>query len=93
MVGGRRVVVLDDVGRPIRRAASLGRFNSFAEGPCPVLEAFVAATPAGVQFDASSAQPMAHSTPRVKRFGMVNPSANLRPMLRVLSRERDGIVP
>ncbi len=91
MVGERRVVVLDDDGRPIPRGASLRQLNSFAEGPCPVLEAFVAATAAGAQAEARSVQPQAHSTPRAEQLGKANRSASFRPVLRMLARARENI--
>src|ERR1700728_962164 len=44
MVCGSTVAVLDEDGSPVAGEESLRRFNTLAEGPCPVLEAFVSAT-------------------------------------------------
>jgi len=44
MVCRSTVAVLDDDGSPLAGDESLRRFNTLAEGPCPVLEAFVSAT-------------------------------------------------
>jgi hypothetical protein len=43
LVAGSKVAVLDARGEPVVGAESLRRFSTFAEGPCPALEAFAAA--------------------------------------------------
>jgi hypothetical protein len=43
LVCGRKVAVLDEDGSPLIGEESLRRFETFKEGPCPVLEAFVSA--------------------------------------------------
>jgi hypothetical protein len=43
LVCGSEVAVLDEDGSPLIGKESLRRFNTFEEGPCPVLEAFVSA--------------------------------------------------
>jgi hypothetical protein len=46
LVCGRKVAVLDEDEVPLTGEESLLRFNTFGEGPCPVLEAFVSAATA-----------------------------------------------
>ena len=43
LVCGSKVAVLNEDEVPITGEESLRRFNTFGEGPCPVLEAFVSA--------------------------------------------------
>src|ERR1700733_8872225 len=43
LVAGSKVAVLDTRGEPVIGAESLRRFSTFAEGPCPALEAFASA--------------------------------------------------
>jgi hypothetical protein len=40
LVCGGKVALLDEGGNPLAGDRSLGRFGTFKEGPCPVLEAF-----------------------------------------------------
>jgi hypothetical protein len=90
MVCGSTVAVLDEDGSPVAGEESLRRFNTLAEGPCPVLEAFVSATLAA----ADALRPPV----RRRRDEPVNPapshipawSYRPRPLLYVLSRVREG---
>jgi hypothetical protein len=91
MVCGSTVAVLDEDGSPVVGEESLRRFNTLAEGPCPVLEAFVSAALA----DADAVRQRA----RGKRYEPDNPAPSHipvwtdrpRPLLRVLSRVREEL--
>jgi hypothetical protein len=91
MVGGSNVVVLDEDGSPLIGEESLRRFSTLAEGPCPVLEAFVSATVAA----SNALRPPV----RGKRDETVNPvpshtpawSYRPRPLLHALSRVRQEL--
>jgi len=93
MVSGSTVAVLDENGSPVAGEESLRRFSTLAEGPCPVLEAFVSATHAAAAADAL------RPPVRRKRDESVNPvpshipawSYRPRPLLHVLSRMREGL--
>jgi hypothetical protein len=91
LVCGSTVAVLDEEGRPLAGDGSLRRFQTFEEGPCPVLEAFAAAASLDVgaieanfrrEWDGSSHLASGHVRSRPSR---------VRPMLRVLSRVREGL--
>jgi hypothetical protein len=91
MVCGSTVAVLDEDGSPVVGEESLRRFNTFAQGPCPVLEAFVSATL--VATDAL------HPPARRTLDELVNPTPShipawahrRRPLLHVRSRVREGL--
>ena len=93
LVCGSKVAVLDEDEVPITGEESLRRFNTFGEGPCPVLEAFVAATMAREE----TLRPPSRS--KRDEPGSVAPgapihipawSARPRPSLRVLTRMREN---
>jgi hypothetical protein len=56
LVCGSKVAVLDEDQSPITGEESLRRFNTFAEGACPVLEAFVSAALARAESSRVSSQ-------------------------------------
>jgi len=87
LVRKNTVVVLDENESPIAGEESLRRFNTFGEGPCLVLAAFVAAALAHA--DAAAAP----SRSRHDEFVNAAPShiparSRPRPLLRVLTRAR-----
>jgi hypothetical protein len=93
LVCGSKVAVLDEDEVPITGEESLRRFNTFGEGPCPVLEAFVSAAMALEE----TLRPSSHS--RRDEPGSVGPvapihipawSARPRPSLRLLTRMREN---
>jgi hypothetical protein len=90
MVGASKVVVLDEHQRPIVGAESLKRFNSFGQGPCPALEAFVSAASTTVQ--ASCVAPRNGHGGRLAPFLIPAPAARPRPGLRLLGRMRANFV-
>jgi hypothetical protein len=92
MVGGSKVVVLDEHQKPIAGEESLRRFNSLGQGPCPVLEAFM-----------SAAQATTHASRVMLQNGQGEPgpmaplripalTARPRPSLRLLGRMRANFV-
>lgn len=89
LVCGSKLVVLDQGGNPVAGDESLRRFATFAEGPCPVLEAFASASSAeaaaaGAVLDskrdpAQVRQHVMHLAGRLPRDGIFTPaSANPR---------------
>jgi hypothetical protein len=89
MVCGSTVAVLDEDGSPVVGDESLRRFNTLAEGPCPVLEAFVSAALA----DADALRPPSRSKrdePRNPAPGHPSWSGWPRPPLRVFTRLREN---
>jgi hypothetical protein len=93
LVCGSKVAVLDEDELPITGEESLRRFNTFGEGPCPVLEAFVSAVMAraealrppsrGKRVEPASLAPAA-------LVRMPAWSARPRPSLRLLTRMRES---
>jgi hypothetical protein len=88
LVCASTVAILDEDERPLAGEESLRRFNTFAQGPCPVLEAFVAAALA----DVGALRPSFRGQPG--RPGNPAPNHNsarpaFRPSLRVLTRLRE----
>jgi hypothetical protein len=93
LVCGSKVAVLDERGNPLTGTESSDRFNTFAEGPCPVLKALA------LTWDVLSETETAARAPR--RIG--NESRNLapsnirlgstrpRPLFRVFSRLRENL--
>jgi hypothetical protein len=95
LVCGSKVAVLDEDEVPITGEESLRRFNTFGEGPCPVLEAFVSAVTAR----AEALGPPSRS--KYDEPGSVAPAAPIhmppwtarpRPSLRLLTRIREDFV-
>ena len=93
LVCGSKVAVLDEDQVPISGEESLRRFNTFGEGPCPVLEAFISAAMAR----AEALRPPSRS--RRDQPGSVAPVAPIlipawagrpRPSLRLLTRMREN---
>ena len=93
LVCGSKVAVLDEDELPITGEESIRRFNTFGEGPCPVLEAFVSAAMAREE----TLRPPSRS--RRDEPGSVAPvapihipawSARPRPSLRLLTRMREN---
>ena len=88
LVCGSSVAVLDEDGGPLAGEESLRRFNTLAEGPCPVLEAFVSAT----QADSDTLRPPV----RTKLSEPANPAPSYipawsykpRPLVHALTRVR-----
>ena len=91
LVCGSRVAVLDEEGSSLVGKDSLCRFETFEEGPCPVLEAFVSAG----SFDPGPFQ--AHFRRKCDESSHLAPhyvrswSGRSRPVLRVLSRVREDL--
>jgi len=92
LVGGSKVVVLDEHQKPIVGEESLKRFNSLGQGPCPVLEAFMSAALATAQ--ASHVRPKnGQGNPdRMAPFRIPASTARPRPVLRLLGRMRANFV-
>jgi hypothetical protein len=88
LVCGRTVVVLDEHEMPMAGEESLRRFHSFAEGPCPALEALVSAPP--VQAGAGSPPPRSEGdaplNPALRRLAW---PARSRPLPGTLTRARE----
>jgi len=89
LVCGSKVAVLNEDERPIVGEESLRRFNTFEEGPCPVLEAFASAALASAE---SLRVPLRS---RRDESGSLAPhipawSARPRPSLRVITRMREN---
>lgn len=89
LVCGRKVVVLNDDGSPIVGEESLRRFNTFAQGACPVLEVSVSAPLTGPE----SLRVRSHTGQSDSRKTASLPvsiwSGRSRPLLRVLTRPRE----
>jgi hypothetical protein len=96
LVGGSKVVVLDEHQKPIVGEESLRRFNSLAQGPCPVLEAFMSAALATAQASRvtlQNGQQNAQDEPgRMVPFRIPARTARPRPVLRLLGRMRANFV-
>src|SRR5579872_933609 len=97
MACGRKVVVLSDDGSPIVGEESLRRFNTFAQGPCPVLEALVSAPLTGpeslrVRSRIGQGDPCKTASPSLPASiwsGWSGWSGRPRPLLRLLTRPRE----
>ena len=92
MVGASRVVVLDEHQQPIIGAEALKRFNSFAQGPCPVLEAFMSAALATAQASHVGPKNGQGKPARMTPFRIPAATARPRPVLRLLGRVRANFV-
>jgi hypothetical protein len=79
LVGGSKVAVLDETGKPIVVEKSLHRFSTFGEGPCPVLEVFASA-------DLQS-RPEIDAAKRNHRYSP-GLTGQPRPLLRIFNRTR-----
>jgi hypothetical protein len=91
LVGRKKVAVLDERGNPLSGFESSRRFNTFEDGPCPVLKALTADVPSETEI--VEIAPWRNRSERRNlasgniRFGPARP----RPMLRVLSRLRENL--
>ncbi|HEY2524597.1 MAG TPA: hypothetical protein VGI29_06025 [Candidatus Binataceae bacterium] len=92
LVGGSKVVVLDEHQKPIVGEESLKRFNSLGQGPCPVLEAFMSATLATGQASRVAPRNGSGEAGRMTPFSIPASAARPRPVLRVLGRMRANFV-
>ncbi|HTQ23627.1 MAG TPA: hypothetical protein VMI09_02950 [Candidatus Binataceae bacterium] len=88
LVGGSKVVVLDEHQKPIVGEESLKRFNSLGQGPCPVLEAFMSAALGTGQAPRVGSQNGLGKPARMAPFPIPAPTARSRPVLRLLGRMR-----
>ncbi len=88
LVAGSKVAVLDARGEPVVGAESLRRFSTFAEGPCPALEAFASAAVV------APAQPRLSLRKRFDELGSLASShlraRRPRPLLRILGGLREN---
>ncbi|MBV8452406.1 MAG: hypothetical protein JOZ29_09055 [Deltaproteobacteria bacterium] len=87
LVCGSKIVVLDEDSSPLGGDGGLRRFVTFEEGPCPVLEAFVAAA----SFDTGSSQPQFKRERELEHGRLVPHHLQVQPgrhqpALRVVSR-------
>jgi hypothetical protein len=91
LVCGRTVVVLDEHEMPIVGEQGVRRFNTFAEGPCPVLEA---STAVAIKVDAGSppsrSERDAPLDPAPRRVLAWSARSRLSPRALTLVRERFG---
>jgi len=95
LVCGSKVAVLNEDEVPITGEESLRRFNTFGEGPCPVLEAFVAAAMARAEAlrpSSRSKRDEPGSVPPVAPIHLPAWAARPRPSLRLLTRIREDFV-
>jgi hypothetical protein len=88
LVCGRKVVVLNDDGSPIVGEESLRRFNTFAQGACPVLEVSVSAPLTGPESLRVSRSGQSDSR-KTASLPVSIWSGRPRPLLRVLTRRRE----
>ena len=88
LVGGSKVVVLDEHQKPIVGEESLRRFNSLAKGPCPVLEAFMSAAMATTQVSRVMVQNGQNEPGRMAPFRIPARTVRPGPVLRLLGRTR-----
>ncbi|HVB81527.1 MAG TPA: hypothetical protein VNE82_16470 [Candidatus Binataceae bacterium] len=88
LVGANTIVVLDEDENPLAGEESIRRFKTFAQGPCPSLEAFVSTALS----DADAARARSRrkrdepGSPAPSHFSAC--SARPRSVLRVLTRAR-----
>ena len=68
LVSGSKVAVLGEDGSPLVGEESLRRFNTFEEGPCPVLEASASAAPPDV---GTFRLPLRSKSDEPDKFGLV----------------------
>ena len=91
LVCGSKVAVLDERGNPLTGTESSDRFNTFAEGPCPVLEALTWDIPNGTETAAiapwRNGNESRNLAPSNIRLGSTRP----RPLFRVFSRVRENL--
>ena len=91
LVCGSRVAVLDERGNPLTGTESFDRFNTFEEGPCPVLEALTWSVPSGTETAAippwRNGNERRNLAPSNLRLGATRP----RPLFRVFSRLRENL--
>jgi hypothetical protein len=83
LVCGSTVAVLDENQNPVTGEESLRRFNTFAVGPCPVLESFASAALTEAPWRSRRYEPGSRAPNRLPAW-----SAKPRPLLRVLTRAR-----
>jgi hypothetical protein len=93
LVCGSKVAVLNEEESPqdeipIVGEESLRRFNTFAEGACPALEAFVSAALAGAE---SPRMPSRSERDEPRGVAPIHVPARPRPPLRALARIRENL--
>ena len=89
LVADRRVAVLAEDGRPIAGEESIRRFHTFAEGPCPVLEAFVSAALTSVDSIDTRLSRQPDECRNLAAGHVPAYSGESRPVLRLLTRVRE----
>jgi hypothetical protein len=92
LVCGSKVAVLNEDEVPITGEESLRRFNTFGEGPCPVLEAFVSAAVARAETlrpSSRSKRQEPNDVAPAAPFQMPPWTTRPRPSLRLLTRVRE----
>ena len=91
LVGGSKVVVLDEHQKPIVGEESLKRFDSLGQGPCPVLEAIMSAALATGQASRVEPQNEPEKSARIAPVRILASTARPRPVLRLLGRMRANL--
>jgi hypothetical protein len=91
LVCGNRVAVIDEDGQlPVGRESST-RFNTFEEGPCPVLEAFSSASMADVDKSQQPFRSEYHEPSNLASGNFPTRPQRPRPVLRVFAGLRENI--
>ena len=90
LVCGSKIAVLDEDGKPLFGDQALERFNTFEEGPCPVMEAFAASRVAGDLSGGSSRRESDEFAGLAADHVSPRPGG-ARPMLRLLARMRKDL--
>jgi len=82
-VCGAEVVVIGEDGKPMRGSESRERFETFADGPCPVLKAFVSDLEIAFYAD--------RDVPRPRRIEQQEPISRLQSVLAKLPSPIDRV--
>jgi hypothetical protein len=90
LVCGSKVAVLNEDQSPVVGEESFRRFNTFAEGACPVLESFVSAAAARAEALRPPSVGKRDEPGSVAPMQMPAWSGRPRPSLRVLTRMREN---
>jgi len=91
LVCGSRVAVLDEDGSPLVGEDNLRRFNTFEEGPCPVLETFASAALANVEAWRLPSRRKCDEPGNLAPGYIPAWTGRPRPVLRVLTRVREDL--